>query len=110
MYKHINKAGEQFQIVMFKYYEPLINLEQVHIIYVSTIQCNQNPEWITPHIITHIFFLFPFPDYMRGQVMLRFDIIHHYFFAKLSPSSSSSWTELALLSLFPSSNPTKVSI
>ena len=28
-------------------------------------------------------------------------------FAKLSPSSSSSWTELALLSLFPSSIPTQ---
>ena len=29
MYKHITKAGEQFQIAMFKYYKPLINLEQV---------------------------------------------------------------------------------
>ena len=29
MYKHITKAGEQFQIAMFKYYEPLINLELV---------------------------------------------------------------------------------
>ena len=29
MYKHITKAGEQFQIAMFKYYEPLINQELV---------------------------------------------------------------------------------
>ena len=29
MYKHITKASEKFQLAMFKYYEPLINLEQV---------------------------------------------------------------------------------
>ena len=29
MYKHITKAGEKFQKAMFKYYEPLINNEQV---------------------------------------------------------------------------------
>ena len=29
MYKHITKASEQFQIAMFKYYEPLINQECV---------------------------------------------------------------------------------
>ena len=29
MYKNITKAGGQFQIAMFKHYEPLINLELV---------------------------------------------------------------------------------
>ena len=29
MYKVITKAGEQFEIAMFKYYEPLINQELV---------------------------------------------------------------------------------
>ena len=29
MYKHITRAGEKFQQAMFKYYEPLVNLEQV---------------------------------------------------------------------------------
>ena len=29
MYKHITRAGENFRIAMFKYYEPLINLELV---------------------------------------------------------------------------------
>ena len=29
MYKHITKAGDKFQKAMFKYYEPLVNLEQV---------------------------------------------------------------------------------
>ena len=29
MYKHITKAGEKFQKAMFKYYEPLVNNEQV---------------------------------------------------------------------------------
>ena len=29
MYKHITKAGEQFQLAMDKYYKPLVNLEQV---------------------------------------------------------------------------------
>ena len=29
MYKHITITREQFQIAMFKYYEPLINQEQV---------------------------------------------------------------------------------
>ena len=29
MYKHITKAGEKFQKAMFKYYEPLVNSEQV---------------------------------------------------------------------------------
>ena len=29
MYKHITKAGEKFQLAMFKYYEPLINQELV---------------------------------------------------------------------------------
>ena len=32
---------------------------------------------------------------------------YNYIIAKLSPSSSSSWTELALLSLFPASNPSR---
>ena len=29
MYKHITKAGEKFQLAMFKYYKPLIYLEKV---------------------------------------------------------------------------------
>ena len=29
MYKHITKAGEKFKKAMFKYYEPLVNKEQV---------------------------------------------------------------------------------
>ena len=29
MYRHIKKEGKNFQYAMFKYYEPLINLEQV---------------------------------------------------------------------------------
>ena len=29
MYKHITQAGEQFQLAMYKYYEPLVNLELV---------------------------------------------------------------------------------
>ena len=38
MYKHITKAGEQFQIAMFKYYEPLINLELI----LETYNCKKN--------------------------------------------------------------------
>ena len=29
MYRHIKKAGTDFQFAMFKYYAPIVNLEQV---------------------------------------------------------------------------------
>ena len=29
MYKHITKVGEHFQYTIYKYYEPLVNLEKV---------------------------------------------------------------------------------
>ena len=29
MYKHIMQAAEQFQLAMYKYYEPLVNSELV---------------------------------------------------------------------------------
>ena len=52
MYKHITKAGEHFQIAMFKYYEPLINREQVPETYNYTIYLAYGKERVANWILT----------------------------------------------------------